>query len=380
MANLNTQDRLLFWLRATGSIPNDAREVPVDTLVANYSRLKQDSFAISVNTGSGVDLSKFNPLSKVSAGNPWASQYENQNRMNEIKLDVDRTHQEVKLFQTEEVQKSLMNILFVFGKVHSLPYRQGMNEIGAIIFSVVSEGYEPSTDERDIKSAEVRESIGYTIFSSLMMNIGIVDFFFSKSVQHEKPISNSAPSPLLSRCEKIFDLLSQKDARLHKHLVMNDIAPNLFLLRWVRILFSREFSIANTVRIWDFLFAQILPGEPASFPSTIDYFAIAMVLNIRQSLLSSDNSGCFSLLLKYPSVDHVGQLLDLTVRVKQGSLVVASAPPILNMQASSKRDMVLSDLAAVIADLRNSQVAKSIEREISKLEHVVGYLKAPSGR
>ena len=368
------KDRLLFWLKASGALADEVNDVPVDELVSTYARLKQESFTLPQSTGAHVDLNMFNPLSKISSGNPWAVQYDNQNHMNEIKLDVDRTHQEHALFQVAAVQKSLINILFVFGKVHALPYRQGMNEIGAVIFSVVAEGSEGSG------LYEEQEGIAYAMLSGLMMRVGVADFFYQASVSQPKTSSGGGLSPLLSRCDKIFELLAQKDARLHKHLVMNDVVPNLFLLRWVRLLFAREFSISSTVEVWDGLFSHMVAGERLEFPSMVDYFAIAMVINVRSALLVSDNSGCFSILLKYPQVDHLGQLLDLALRVKQGGTLAIANPPAQQPQMS-KRDVVLSDLSSIIADLRNSQAARSIEREIKRLEQVVGYLKPPaSGR
>jgi TBC1 domain family protein 5 len=355
------------WLSFTGTLPDSDSESVFEDLLAAYCKIKQAAFTLPVSNE--MDLNKFNPLSKVSSGNPWAVQFENQSRMNEIKLDVDRTHQEVDLFQREDVQKSLINILFVFGKVYAIPYRQGMNEIAAIIFTVVSGACVTS-------SMETKESVAYAILSGLMMKKRLADFFFPEAVTHKSEMeSGGGSSPLLSRCEKIFELLGQKDARLHKHLVMQDVAPNLFLLRWVRLLFAREYSIPITIKIWESLFEDTGPGDPFEFPCMVDYLAVAMILNVRQSLMCSDNSGCFSILLKYPTVEDVGQLLDLADRLKQGRSPVVMVP-----QQPTKRELVVSELSSVIADLKKSEVAKSIQREITKLEDIVGYLKTPSAR
>ena len=376
--------RILKWFSGTGAGKPEGDELPFEALLADYASVKESAFNLPLHSTGNVDLNRFNPLSKVTAGNPWTVQYENQNRVSEIKLDVDRTFQEMEFFRRPEIQQSLINVLFVFGKARNLAYRQGMNELCAILFHVVHEGVEAMPQRpAHVALAELREAVTYALFTGLLTKVGLADFFFAQSVLNPPKSTDSRPgtSPLLERCDKIFDLLCQKDQRLHKHLVMNDISPNLFLVRWVRLWFVREFSFANTLRIWDFVFSHIDLGSRLDFPSVVDFLAVAMLINVRQSLLVSDNSGCFTLLLKYPQPADVGQLLDLTLQVKAGVPVhaPAQAPVVQSMpavsQAATKRDRVLTDLAGVIHDLRNSDVSRSIQREIGKLEEIVKFLK-----
>jgi len=93
-----------------------------------------------------------------------------------------------------------------------------------------------------------------------------------------------------------------------------------------------------------------------------------MLLHVKQSLLSSDNSGCFTLLLKYPEPSSMGTIIDEANRLLSSGEPV-KAPP------QSKRDRVVTDLTSVIDDLRNSEVSRSIQREIAKLEDLVNFLK-----
>jgi TBC1 domain family protein 5 len=336
--------------------------------------LKDQTFNPVLKSAGNVDVNKFNPLSKVTNGNPWTAQFENQNRVNEIKLDIDRTYQDMAFFKDANVQKSLINVLFVFGKTMNIPYRQGMNEIVAILFHAVSHAVDASRAQDPAETRlDMKEGVTYGMLSSLMLQVGIVDFFLAHSVLHKEV--GGSPSPLLDRCEKIFDLLCQKDARLHKHLVMNDISPNLFLLRWIRLLFSREFTFNKTLVIWDHFFASLKSGVAArfAFPSFIDYFAIAMILNVRNTLLTSDNSGCFTTLLKYPETSDVESLISMATQLRTGA--PAPVAPMIAVTGVTKRDRVVTDLASVIDDLRKSQVAQNIQREIEKLEEVVNFLR-----
>ena len=380
--------RLLDWSRALGIQHIDTAGLRLSPLIADYNEVKRESFDLPVHSGSSLDPNKFNPLSKVTTGNPWTAQYENQNRMNEIKLDIDRTFQEMPFFQRSSVQKSLINILFVFGKRLKLQYRQGMNEICAILFHVVSEGLSsaavdgkstPQIHPSDEDSMESAEAVTFALFTRLMMKVGIVDFFFTQPVVAVGRATGTG-SPILIRSDKIFELLAHKDQRLHKHLLMNDIPPNLYLVRWVRLLFAREFSFTNIVKLWDFFFTHI--GPSVVFPCIIDYFAVAMILHIRQSLITSDNSGCFTLLLKYPQVHDIGQLLDLTLQVRDGTVNHAlNHAPVLSIAPASipvppsRRDRVLSDLSSVIDDLKRSSVAGAVQKEIGKLEDLVNFIR-----
>ena len=375
-------DRMHKWYIASGAGEPGENSIPFESLASEYASVKANSFNLPVHTADNIDLNRFNPLSKVTSGNPWTVQYENQNRLNEIKLDVDRTFQDMAFFRKPEVQKSLIDVLFVFGKVRKLSYRQGMNEICAIVYHIVSEGFDAESQlPVAVPILVVKEAVAYAILSALMMKVGIADFFYAQSVLHAPPSADNmtSSSPLLERCDKIFDLLCQKDQRLHKHLVMNDISPNLFLVRWIRLWFSREFSFASTILVWDFILNHIRPGSQLDFPSVVDYLAIAMLVNVRQSLLASDNSGCFTLLLKYPPPPDLGQLLDLALQVQAG--VPVHAPVVQRMPAaptppqSTRRDRVVSDLAAVIQDLKKSEASRNIQREIAKLEEIVKFLK-----
>jgi TBC1 domain family protein 5 len=103
-------------------------------------------------------------------------------------------------------------------------------------------------------------------------------------------------SPILQRCCHIFDDLLQKvDPELAEHLHRLEIMPQIFLMRWLRLLFGREFSFDELLRVWDLLFA----ADPSL--ELVDYVCIAMLLRVRWQLLSADANEALTLLLRYPS-------------------------------------------------------------------------------
>jgi len=73
-------------------------------------------------------------------------------------------------------------------------------------------------------------------------------------------------------------LPSQEDPEVYNLLVETySIPPQVFLLRWVRLLFCREFKVEDTVELWSNLFQDAcVNGETENF-SLADYFALAMI-------------------------------------------------------------------------------------------------------
>lgn len=71
---------------------------------------------------------------------------------------------------------------------------------------------------------------------------------------NEEPAPNSAILKKLDRIHKV--LLKKYDNELFNRLQLLDIAPSIYGLRWIRILFAREFDIQKTLRLWDAIFAD----------------------------------------------------------------------------------------------------------------------------
>jgi len=63
---------------------------------------------------------------------------------------------------------------------------------------------------------------------------------------------------LKKRANKIFNnYLKEVDPEMHQILHSTEIHPELVLLRWLRVLLSREFRQSTLLYIWDYLFSSI---------------------------------------------------------------------------------------------------------------------------
>ncbi|CXI97682.1 GTPase-activating protein, putative [Plasmodium berghei] len=315
-----------------------------------YKRDKDEYITKQIN----LDIQKldpriFHPLSSDDK-NPWTLKQKNQELNNEIKQDILRTYSEKKIFQDEKIRDILNKILFIWAKKNpSISYKQGMNEIVAIFFIV---NYREQIMQNDIsnscdnkkyykeyltlfKNDEV-ESDTYIIFDHFM-NMGLKYLFSSREDKKTQLSKNSCKTVLLQKCTYIFHkLLKNLDKQLYNHLISLSIEPQIFLLRWVRLFYCREFPIDDTIILWDIFFSdcyaknwkngfefdfkgdiiEIAHMTSEVFP-LIDYFSISMVLFIKTFLLENDENSCLKRLFKYPPVENIRILIDLSIKLRQ---------------------------------------------------------------
>eukprot|EP00117_Sycon_ciliatum_P025630 scpid57109/ scgid1213/ TBC1 domain family member 5 len=260
--------------------------------------------------GSGSDtpdVTVNNPLS-LDTESPWNKYFQDEELKAMIVRDVERTFPEVAYFQEPNVQAMITDILFCYCRVHTeMGYRQGMHELVAILLLVVDcdkrdssniASDDPWADEMLLLlNGDSVEADSYILFAALMETCS---FWFSHSVGSPESGSAAEMSPLAKKLERIQDrLLKKEDPLLHAHLQKLSIVPQLYALRWVRLLFAREFPLLDVLVLWD----AILAYSPNL--DLVDYIALAMLLVAREPLLMSDESMAMKLLLNFPPVGDI---------------------------------------------------------------------------
>jgi TBC1 domain family member 5 len=183
--------------------------------------------------------------------------------------------QDHSFFQEPSTQKILLDILFIYSKLHpDVGYRQGMHELLAPILWVVDcDAIESSTPTcskaedalmMDVLDRDFVAHDTFTLFCAVMQT--------AKSFYE---IGDSG-SLVVDRSRRIHDeYLGEVDPELANHLQVIEILPQIFLLRWIRLLFGREFNLKDTLSVWDVLFAENLSL------SLVDMTCLAMLLRIR---------------------------------------------------------------------------------------------------
>jgi TBC1 domain family protein 5 len=207
-------------------------------------------------------------------------------------------------FSEPQTQEMLLDVLFIWAKLNpDTSYRQGMHEVLAPVLWVVErDAVEPCDSDRgrtgagDFFDSDYIAHDTFTLFGLIMQHhkeayaVGT-----AASIKASGKTATDVDSPMVQRCRHIMDLLLVKsDPALAKHLKEIEIVPQVFLLRWIRLLFGREFSFDETLQLWDSAFAH------GTTLSCVDYICVAMLLRIRWQLINGGYDEALPLLLRYP--------------------------------------------------------------------------------
>ncbi|XP_057595450.1 TBC1 domain family member 5 isoform X2 [Hippopotamus amphibius kiboko] len=319
--------RSICWKLFLCVLPQDKSQwiSRIKELRAWYSNIKEILITNPRKVVGQQDLMINNPLSQ-DEGSLWNKFFQDKELRSMIEQDVKRTFPEMQFFQQENVRKILTDVLFCYARENEqLLYKQGMHELLApIIFTLhcdhqaflhASESAQPSEEMKTLLDPEYLEHDAYAMFSQLMETAEPWFSTFEHDGQKGRetlmtPIPFARPQDLgptiaiVTKVNQIQDhLLKKHDIELYMHLNRLEIAPQIYGLRWVRLLFGREFPLQDLLVVWDALFADGLSL------SLVDYIFIAMLLYIRDALISSNYQTCLGLLMHYPRIGDVHSLI-----------------------------------------------------------------------
>ncbi|NXS68226.1 TBCD5 protein, partial [Pandion haliaetus] len=182
-------------------------------------------------------------------------------------------------------------------------------------FSHASEAAQPRQEMKVLLNPEYLEHDAYAMFTRLMKTAEHWFSTFEHDSQKEKdvmitPMPFARPQDLgpsiaiVAKVNQIQDhLLKKHDIELYMHLNRLEIAPQIYGLRWGRLLFGREFPLQALLVVWDALFADSITLN------LVDYIFVAMLLYIRDALISSNYQTCLGLLMHYPPIGDVHSLI-----------------------------------------------------------------------
>ena len=200
--------------------------------------------------------------------------------LNLIKNDIQRTFQEDEIFKLDIVKKKLITILYIYAKENpDVGYQQGMNDIcGVFLYVVYKDFYIKTGFEKDelssiyslIHSNNVYLEYDVYLIFNKFMNKGIRQFFLYNTKLYKENILGSKTIEEKIKLN-LEDIISTKDSELKKRIyilfyvhfkqldknffnfLMNNIYPELFILRWYLGVFTREFKLSQVVFIWDLI-------------------------------------------------------------------------------------------------------------------------------
>jgi len=330
----NLQDnpfRSLCWRVLLNVLPSSSMDwvKAMQTLRTNYQFLQAKFHTEERLQDVTLDPAINNPLSQAE-DSPWNQHFQDGEIRRLIKQDVVRTFPEVEFFQTHVVRETLVNILFVYARCHpEIGYRQGMHELLAPLFFVLKSDCDKFSDitaglkdndsdeavavykelkntvHEEIFNSKVCEADTFSLFESLMEGVG--PWFISNKSMHtigvdyqgkpwSRPQDQTTGNKLVDNLNYIQDvLLRRHDPALFSRLEKLEIFPQIYGIRWLRLLFGREFVFRDTLLLWDAIFADSCP------PRLCDQLVVSLLMSVRDLLLRYDYQDAVQLLMKLPS-------------------------------------------------------------------------------
>ncbi|KAI9103086.1 rab-GTPase-TBC domain-containing protein [Phlyctochytrium arcticum] len=302
-----------------------------------YAELKA-KFIFDPNKVSAAanDYSLNNPLS-LADDSPWTQYFKDAELQKVIRQDVERTFPDQPIFRTQPMQNLMSDILFIWCKLNpDVSYRQGMHELLAPILLVVhKDQLDPASDTSGLNPVLVAtfdstyvEHDAAVLFYRLMratkpwFEVGeeAQSSRPARSIQksrYEEHRRGSEPHgkqvPIITICKRVqSDLLRVVDHDLYQHLEKQGIEPQLYGIRWLRLLFGREFPIPELFTLWDGLFAD----NPDL--SLAEWMCVAMLLFLRKQLIGQEYSMTIHRLMKFPPADQLNTTIPQFIRSAQG--------------------------------------------------------------
>ena len=276
-----------------------------------------------------------------------------------IKLDVDRTFQDLDLFHNNKIKELLTKILFVYSIDNPHPsYCQGMNEILGTLFlsfypslkfnkfskeEIDKENNDIITNKEIlyyfIVDGQFFEADLFTIYIELMSrNLTVLYSYNDDKYKNVKSfgaedtknltledLKKSEESDLMKRIKKIFYIYLKNDQEYFE-LLNKSIEPNLFLLRWILCVLNREISLKNIFWIWDcILFYEFMEftyernnkddnvkkdeSDKITRLNFLDYICLAMIFDLKKELINSEPSVILCKFLKYPNEKNMKKIM-----------------------------------------------------------------------
>ena len=331
---LNSYCRDYIWLLLLEILPyNDPSswKQAITDLRSDYVSYKNEYQTEEINNFIKLEKPKGTPeygkfKSKLSE--------EDYNLLDLIKIDIERTFQDIELFTKPKYKQLMEYVLFVYSKQNpQFGYKQGMSDLCGIFLYVLYKEYRltPRFIKDDFtflyfifhSNNDFLENDLYIMFSSFM-NKGVNNFFkygnYKKNTLSAIPLDkkilltneeilNCDDSDIKKRIYITFyKKLSQIDLEFYNELI-NKVEPEYFLFKWYLCVFAREFNIHDLLYLWDIIFTfdfiqhKTNNKTEFNFFSLMDEISLSMIISCKTELLKTKtNSDALNILMHYPNI------------------------------------------------------------------------------
>ena len=345
-----------------------------------------------------------NPLSTVE-NTAWAQYHKDQDLLEEICKDLERLYPTGcgdMFVSDKDTFEVLKTVLFLWSKLNpEISYRQGMHEVAAPFLYVLKQ--ESLLRPQNV-SLTGEDLVMYTFVDEAYLEHDLYSLF--ENLMYEiKPLyevtkRGGSPSPETTPVVKLSSLIQDKLLRranpeLCLHLSTLEVEPQLYTLRWLRLLFGREFDIDSVLQLWDYLFLFSLKGgllpskpeNPTGILRPLAFLAVALLVHLGPLLFQKDYSQTLQILMKLPGIKAVGRLITHAEQLQETGFVGApntttttkvivnavaedtaqdNPPQILSRNGNGARDFLDGSKAFVTKNLRGLVNTRFLSRETSE--------------
>lgn len=309
----------------------------------------------------------------------YAKEFARQKQESLIDKDLGRLWSDDPFFDEGSVKSDLKRVLLDFVALGN-DYKQGMHEIASLFYWVLAkEGKEARQDPLQEGHADYDDS-EFLRFVFDPQALSIDTLWFLIRVLHKPglglfawysagvPGSPASPSAAKAHADigqsalfgagaegesenECIELanhiqrlsLSQADPALYKHLNKTlNVHPTSYLVRWLRLLFLREFSFSQTCLIWDAVFAEFAyfdifgeAGHDVPYElrnSIVPQLCVAMLLYLSRDLVNAEYAIAVRRLMRYPPVEDSRPFVERAIQLKYNEghlpqLLMLAIPP-----------------------------------------------------
>lgn len=205
-----------------------------------------------------------------------------------IKCDRKRAKQSTSIediylhkdYSFESHHDVLSRILYIYAKLNiEINYVQGMNEILAPLYYCFA--FNPF-DDNDPGAVEADVFWCFTLLMEDLKN------FFDKS-------KDSSQEGIFSLFKNFNECLKITDKDLHSHFIKKGIDSSQYAFRWILLLFSQEFVLPETIKLWD-----VILNEKNKILMTF-YLSLAILKLKRQEVIKADFT---EIIIALQKIDH----------------------------------------------------------------------------
>eukprot|EP00993_Chasmostoma_nieuportense_P000103 NODE_1094_length_1662_cov_97.296417_g1027_i0.p1 GENE.NODE_1094_length_1662_cov_97.296417_g1027_i0~~NODE_1094_length_1662_cov_97.296417_g1027_i0.p1 ORF type:complete len:545 (+),score=101.59 NODE_1094_length_1662_cov_97.296417_g1027_i0:17-1651(+) len=292
--------------------------------------------------------------------------------------------------QHPTVRALMENVLYTWANAHPLSYCQGMHELLAPIVLTIA------IDIRQHAATDVDTSALHDTLTYLLDALHLEDdayAMFDALLNHgvdKLYLHSSETDPFVVHQALYVQtvLLRQVAPRVADHLEAMDVRPEIYLIRWLRLLFLREFPLTDCLLLWDAVMGAIAQRQDVC--QFLNWLAVAMLQTMDQDLLSGDQAKCVLRLMQFPPSQDVHiyialalphlQPLPATLPPAYLTICTAKDPPDLVLLAGhftvyTSRGVLCKHSSVWAAWLQNQPLSLQIEIATEQLPILVAALQ-----